>query len=120
MTAAGVALSLVILAGAVILIGIILFVIGLIWESRHRKKTGLVKTQTFPQLLNELIKKLFTIIIGRAAPWKKLQAFGMLLILLGFAFLLASGVSALWGILGTGGPGHTTPPTDATPSPSST
>ena len=98
-----------------ILIGVILFVVGLVWESRQAGPRRLDGPTSFLKLLSDLIGKLFVILTGRAKPWKKLQAFGMLLIFLGFAFLLASGVAALWSAFAGSGTG-----TDPTPTPTPT
>lgn len=108
MTAATIALVLVLIAAGLIAVGIILFLVGLAMESRERRR-GAVKGQSFLDMLIELLKKLFKMIFGSARPSKKLEAFGVFLILLGIAFLIASGVSAVFAALGNPPPSSQTP-----------
>lgn len=107
------ALLLLSIAGAIVLAGLIIAIIGF-----FMKDEGVAPAQSpsFGSLLIDLIKNCFKIMFDRSETRpRKIQALGIFLILVGLGFLLAAGVSAL--ISSLGGSGSVTP-TDS-PSPSS-
>ncbi|GAA2539792.1 hypothetical protein GCM10009860_20790 [Microbacterium mitrae] len=99
-----VSLLLVSIAGFLILAGVIIATIGFFMTPRTilaQRRPSLLETIT------ELLRKLFEIMFSdTSAREKKIQAWGVFLVLLGVGFLLAAGVATLIPDAGT-----TTPPT---------
>ncbi len=109
------ALLLLSIAGAIIVVGLVITIIGF-----FMKDDGLApaESKSFGDLLVELIGNCFRIMFDRAESRpRKIQALGVFLILIGLAFLLAAGISAIWAALGGSGGGGT-PSESPSPSPS--
>lgn len=105
------------MAISIIAIGIVLAIIGTLKDDT----VGPLAGQTLLQKLIALMGQAWNQFTRGRNKWARLAGLGMLLVFLGFAFLLSSGITAIVSAVAgqIGGGGSTTPPTD-TPSPSST
>ena len=104
-----VALILLFIGAGIIIVGIVLAILGLVLDPGP----GGIQPVAAPSLgaeLVRLIRRCFGIIVSPTSRrWQKVAAFGMLLVFIGVAFLLSSGIDALIMAGIGGGNGDPTP-----------